>query len=448
MRYIFTVFICKIFIFALKLIGKKATSAPGKLAFRLYPDILRCFEKKVKKEIIAVMGTNGKTTTNNLLADTFEKEGYSVVCNRLGANMDEGAVVAFIEKCNLFGKTDVDYACLEMDEGWAEFIFKMITPHKIVVTNLFRDQLDRYGEADTTVNFLKRAITLAPNATLILNADDPVTYAMAKDFSNKKIYFGIKDKEFEKSKESNEGRLCPDCKCALDYKFYHFSQLGDYSCKCGFARPEIDVNAKNVSLFPNLSFELEGIGNLTLNGRGKYNIYNILAVAAASLNSGVSFESLVEILKNYKPQAGRLEKFTLSGKDVYLLLAKNPAGFNQSVETTVEDPSDKDVIIAVNDGLGDGKDISWLWDVDFEDLLVPNTKSISFSGTRYADTALRLKYAGIPESELTLSPDIKERLSELIKMGSGKSIYVLVNYTALFPTQKVLKEMEGEKNGN
>ena len=448
MRYIFTVFICKIFIFALKLMGKKATSAPGKLAFRLYPDILKCFQKKVKREIIAVMGTNGKTTTNNLLADVLEKEGYSVACNRLGANMDEGAVVAFIEKCNLFGGINVDYACLEMDEGWAEYIFKMITPHKIAVTNLFRDQLDRYGEADTTVSFLQRAIALAPDATLILNGDDPVTTAMAKDFSNKKIFFGIKDKEFDKSKAPNEGKLCPVCKSVLKYDFYHFSQLGKYSCDCGFSRPEPDISAKNVSLFPCLSFDIEGLGKLSLNGRGKYNIYNILAVCACSVNAGASFESLLSVTQNYKPQAGRLEKFTLSGKDVYLLLAKNPAGFNQSVETTVEDPAEKDVIIAVNDGLGDGKDISWLWDVDFEDLLVPTTKSLSFSGLRYADVGLRFKYAGIPESELVLSPDMKERLTELIKMGSGKSIYVLVNYTALFSTQATLKELEGEKNEN
>ena len=448
MKYTFTVLVCKIFIFALKLIGKKATSAPGKLAFRLYPDILRCFQNKVKKEIIAVMGTNGKTTTNNLLADALEKEGYKVVCNRLGANMDEGAVVAFIEKCNLFGGIDVDYACLEMDEGWAEYIFKMITPHKIAVTNLFRDQLDRYGEADTTVTFLKRAIALAPDATLILNGDDPVTCAMAKDFKNKKIYFGIENKEFEKSKAPNEGKLCPVCKNALDYDFYHFSQLGKYSCSCGFGRPELDVTAKNVTLFPDLSFDIENFGRLSLNGRGKYNIYNILAVCACGVNSGVSFESLLNVAKNYKPQAGRLEKFVLSGKDVYLLLAKNPAGFNQSVETTVEDPAEKDVIIAVNDGLGDGKDISWLWDVDFEDILVPETKSISLSGVRYADVGLRFKYAGVKESDIVLSPNIKERIKELIKAGSGKSIYLLVNYTALFPTQAVLKELEGENNGN
>jgi len=317
-----------------------------------------------------------------------------------------------------------------------------------VVTNLFRDQLDRYGEADTNAEFLRRAIALAPKATLILNGDDPVTVAMASAFSNKKIFFGIKNKEFEKSKVPNEGKLCPLCKSALTYNFYHFSQLGNYSCKCGFVRPEPDINAKNVSLFPALSFEIENMGKISLNGRGKYNIYNILAVASCLYGTDVSFESLLSVTENYKPQAGRLEKFNLLGKDVYLLLAKNPAGFNQSVETCVEDPSDKDIIIAVNDGIGDGKDISWLWDVDFEDLLVPETKSISLSGTRYADVGLRFKYAGVDESGLVLSTEIKERLCELIKAGSGKSIYLLVNYTALFPTQAILKELEAENNGN
>ena len=448
MRYIFTVFICKIFIFALKLMGKKATSAPGKLAFRLYPDILKCFQKKVKKEIIAVMGTNGKTTTNNLLADVLEKEGYSVACNRLGANMDEGAVVAFIEKCNLFGGINVDYACLEMDEGWAEYIFKMLTPHKIVITNLFRDQLDRYGEINTTMSFLKRAIALAPDATLILNADDPLTVTLASDFENKKVYYGIKDNEFKTDKETAEGKFCHFCGKELKYNFRHFSQLGDYSCWCGFARPNLDIYAKNISLFPALCFDIEPFGKIELNGRGKYNVYNILAVAGATSEIKGSFDALKETALCYTPQAGRLERFKLNGKNVYLLLAKNPAGFNQSVETVKEDPENKDIIIAINDGIGDGKDVSWLWDVDFEDLLNQNTFTCSVSGTRYADLGLRFKYAGAQESDIVLSPDIKARLKELALSGSGNVIYVLVNYTALFPTQAILKELEDKDNGN
>ncbi len=448
MRYFLTVFICKIFIFVLHLMGKKATSAPGKLAYKLYPGILREFEKKVKKEIIAVMGTNGKTTTNNLLADTLENAGYSVVCNRVGANMDEGSVVAFIEKCNLFGKINVDYACLEMDEGWAEYIFKMITPHKIIITNLFRDQLDRYGEIDITMSFLKRAIVLAPNAALVLNGDDPLTVTAASDFKNKKIFYGIKNKEFDTQKQAKEGKFCYFCGKSLNYEFYHFSQLGNYSCRCGFCRPELCVCAKNVKLFPTLSFEVEGQGEIRLNGRGKYNIYNLLAVTAAALDCGAGFENVQKTADNYKPQAGRMERFEIGGKNVYLLLAKNPASFNQSVETVAEDPAKKDIIIAINDGIGDGKDVSWLWDVDFEDLISENTTSCSVSGTRYADMGLRFKYAGLPESEISLSPDIKARLSELIQSGKGKNIYVLVNYTALFSTQAVLKELGGEKNGN
>ena len=448
MRYFLTVFICKIFIFALHLMGKKGTSAPGKLAYRLYPGILREFEKKVKKEIIAVMGTNGKTTTNNLLADTFENAGYSVVCNRVGANMDEGSVVAFIEKCNIFGKINVDYACLEMDEGWAEYIFKMRTPHKIVITNLFRDQLDRYGEIDITMSFLKRAIALAPKATLILNGDDPLTTALAMEFKNKKLFYGIENNEFNTKKQAKEGKFCHICGKALKYEFYHFSQLGKYACACGFNHPELNVRAKNVTLFPTLSFEVEGSGKISLNGRGKYNIYNLLAVTTAAVNSGTGFENVQKTAEDYKPQAGRLERFEICGKNVYLLLAKNPASFNQSVEAVMEDPSKKDIIIAINDGIGDGKDVSWLWDVDFEDLISQNTTSYSVSGTRYGDMGLRFKYAGLSESEISLSPDIKARLSELIKSGKGESIYVLVNYTALFSTQAVLKELGGEVNGN
>ena len=448
MKYFLTVFICKIFIFVLRVLGKKATSAPGKLAFKLYPDILKEFQKKVKKEVIAVMGTNGKTTTNNILADTLSNAGYSVACNRLGANMDEGAVVAFIEKCNIFGKIDVDYACLETDEGWAEYIFKMITPDKIVITNLFRDQLDRYGEIDITMNFLKRAISLAPNAVLVLNGDDPLTVSLAADFSNEKIFYGIKNKEFDNAKDSGEGKFCHFCGKPLKYNFHHFSQLGDYSCWCGFKRPALDVCAKDVKLFPALSFNIEGFGIIELNGRGKYNIYNILAVASSILNIDSGFEMLKKTAREYKPQAGRLEKFKIGGKNVYLLLAKNPAGFNQSVETVKEDPDKKDIVIAINDVIGDGKDVSWLWDVEFEDLMQENTTSYSVSGSRYADMGLRLKYSGLSEGEIFLCPDIKTRLKELIASGSGDVIYVLVNYTALFSTQAVLKELGGNSNAN
>ncbi len=436
LRFFFTVLICKTFIFILKLMGRKGTSAPGKLAFKLYPDILKEYNKKVNKEIIAVMGTNGKTTTNNLLADIFEKAGYRVACNRVGANMDEGSVVAFIEKTKIFGKTNIDYACLEMDEGWAEYILKFITPHKIIVGNLFRDQLDRYGEIDTTMEFIRRAIRLAPNATLILNGDDPLTVAMAEPFENKKIFYGIKEKVTEYNTKSKEGKYCYFCKKQLSYNFHHFSQLGDYFCDCGFKRPEITFNGENIKLFPNVSFVLSGYGEINLNTRGMYNIYNLLGASAAALTCGVDFENIVKVAKEYKPQIGRMQEFNIFGKSIYLILAKNPTGFNQSVYALCEDTREKDVLFGINDAISDGQDISWLWDVDFEALINEKTLSYSTYGRRFADMALRLKYAGV--ENVNLNKEIKE----LIKEGKGEVLYILANYTALFEIEAILKEVE------
>lgn len=445
MRFYLTVFITKIFILLLRMLGRGATSAPGKLAFKLYPDILKEYQGRVKKEIIAVMGTNGKTTTNNLLCDCLEKAGEKVVCNRIGANMDEGSLVAFINKTTIFGKTDIDYACLEMDEGWAEYILNYITPHKIIVTNLFRDQLDRYGEIDITIDFLRKAVRKAPDAVLILNADDPLTVFMASEFNNQKVYFGIKNSFKEYNSHIKEGKYCYNCGRPLKYNFYHYSQLGDYYCECGFRRPEIDFNAQNITVFPELTFDISSLGRVDLKIRGMYNIYNILASAAAAHLCGIDFKYIQAAAADYRPQTGRMELFNINGKPVYLILAKNPAGFNQSAYSAAEDTRSKDILIAINDNIQDGTDVSWLWDVDFESIMNDDVLSYTVCGKRYADMGLRLKYAGVDINKIHLSDDIRKSLKTLIESGNGDVLYVLVNYTALFSTNKILRELQ---NGN
>lgn len=449
MRYIFTVFICKIFIFALRIAGRRATSAPGKLALKLYPEIGRIFSSKVRKEIFAVMGTNGKTTTNNLLADYFEKEGISVVCNRIGANMTEGVTAAFIDKCSLFGKLDADYAMLESDEAWANRIFDYYKPSKIIITNLFRDQLDRYGEIDITMEYIRKAIKKVPDAELILNADDPVTVASVDDFKNKKLYFGIEKPVKEYKTKIKDGQHCYRCGKNLQYHFYHFSQIGDWFCECGFKRPRIDFNARDLKVFPKVSFTVDQIGKIELNGRGLYNTYNVLASALLAYTEGIKNETIISCAAKYSPQIGRMEQFNIHGKDVFLVLAKNPAGFNQSVGAVSEDPRTKDVLIVINDGAQDGRDVSWLWDVDFEEIIAGNVLTFSVSGKRYADMALRLKYAELEKERLVVSPNLKKRAEEIIKEGKGETFYLLVNYTALFSTRKILEEIEEKyKNGN
>lgn len=447
MRYFLTVLISKAASFALKLLGRKATTTPGRIALKLYPDILGRMAKSVSGEIVAVMGTNGKTTTNNLLADCFEADGKQIVANRVGANLLSGVTAAFLDKANIFGKIHADAACLEMDEAWAKHILKYVTPTKIIVNNLFRDQLDRYGEIDITMRYLKDAISLAPNAELICNADDPLVAATVRNFKNKTLFFGIKEPFRDYESKIKEGKFCYCCGKPLQYRFYHYSQLGDYACECGFKRPEITFNAQNIQVFPHVAFELEGFGTLKTKRRGMYNIYNILAAAACAAECGVPFDKIAASVLNYRPQIGRMEEFSIGGKSVYLILAKNPAGFNQSVSSVLEDPRTKDVVIAINDGAQDGRDVSWLWDVDF-DSMVQNSSVLSYktTGARYADMGLRLKYAGIEEKKIQLFAEVKEAVNQALS-GKGETLYVLVNYTALFSTQALLKELEAKSGG-
>lgn len=436
MKYFFTVFICKVFIVLLKLMGKKATSAPGKLAFKLYPDILKEYQGRVKKEIIAVMGTNGKTTTNNLLADFLEEEGFNVVCNRIGANMDEGSLVAFLNKTSLFGRTNIDYACLEMDEGWAEYILNFITPSKIVVTNLFNDQIDRYGSMENIMEFLKKAIRKAPDATLILNADDPISCAMAKEFKNEKVYFGIKDKTTDAEISLNEGKNCFICGKPLEFEFRHFNQLGKYKCSCGFERPNAKYNAKINSQFPVLDFEIENFGQLTLNTRGLYNVYNTLASLAVAKECGVCFESIEKAIEKYKPQTGRMEKLSVNGKEAYLILAKNPAGFNLSISAVAQDTRTKDIYLAINNRISDGVDVSWLKDVDFSPIINENSLSFVCAGTKASDAKSRLEE--LCAENCTSYDDMKTAIENVIKNSKGDVIYFLANYTALYETKDLL----------
>lgn len=441
MRYRLAVFAGKLTILILKMLGRKASTNPGVVAMKICPFALERMASQIKGDIVAVLGTNGKTTTNNMLADYLEAGGKQVVSNRVGANMKTGVTTAFLSKTNWFGKLNADSATLEMDEAWAKHIFKSVTPTKIVLNNLFRDQLDRYGEIETTMKHLKDAISLAPNATIIANGDDPLIFETVREFKNEKRFYGIKDQISDKESQVKEGKYCYACGKELKYNFIHFSQLGDYSCDCGFKRPSLTYGATEIEVFPSISFNIEGFGKINLNGRGVYNIYNVLGAMAGATECGVLFEVISNCAKKYKPQIGRMEHFNINGKDCYLVLAKNPAGFNQSVNTVLEDPREKDVILAVNDAVEDGQDISWLWDVDFDAFLNDNSiLSYSVSGRRYGDLALRLKYAGFDQTKISIFSEVKNAI-DFALTKDGKALYLLVNYTVLFGAQGYLKEI-------
>ena len=428
---------------ACHLAGKSGSSLPGRAALKVDPHIIASLTAGIRRGIIVTCGTNGKTTTNNLLCSMLEAQGFRVVSNRLGANMLEGVAAAFATAARPLGYLDADYACLEVDEASAARVLQDLQPDYMVLTGLFRDQLDRYGEIDLTMKALEKAIREAPNMTLVINGDDPLTAYLAKKSARCVVSFGVSEKVTDNVDVIREARFCENCGAPLQYDFYHFSQLGLYRCpSCGFHRPEINYDASGVSLTPHLSFDVKESPafpvRISAPMTGFYNVYNILAVYGVLRELDLPTESINEVLRNYKPQFGRGELFYLGRnreQKVLLNLAKNPTGFGQNIAAMLQDRSPKDLIIAINDNAQDGRDISWLWDVDFERLADETVRSITVSGLRALDMQLRLKYAEIAStSAKTVEEAIELRLAD-----GCSNLYVLVNYTALYEAHKYLE---------
>lgn len=444
MLKILSITIAKAAILLGKLLGKMGSSAPGSIALKICPNILKDLSKQVKEKTILVCGTNGKTTTSNLIYSLIKSCGKKVVCNTVGANMLPGVACAYVSASNIFGKLDADYAVLECDEAYLRHIVNHITPDYVVITNLFRDQLDRYGEIDATVKLLDEAFAkLDENTTLILNADDPISSIFGTKYKSK--CYGISENKNLAKNEVKEGRFCLNCGTELSYKYCHYSQLGDFKCEnCGYSRKKPDYDVNNIDLSNGMHFDINLSGKkltLDVNYKGFYNIYNILASFAAYNELGLSIKNVNDVLNSYKPQVGRMESFNINNKEVILNLSKNAAGFNQALSTLLNDKSEKDVYVVLNDNPSDGTDITWLWDVDFELLKEANVASVYSGGMRKDDLAIRLCYAGMENVEIM--ENNKENLKKLI-FSSNRPCYLLVNYTALFQTQANLVEIEKE----
>ena len=461
---------------ACHLTGRPGSSLPGRAALKIDPHIIAPLAAQVRRGIIVICGTNGKTTTNNLLCSALEAQGFCVVSNRLGANMMEGVAAALSTAADPLGHLDADFACLEIDEASAVHILQYLQPDYMIITNLFRDQLDRYGEIDLTMKALESAIRLAPSMTLVINGDDPLTAFLSKKSGRRIVSFGVSEQTTPEvafsSGEVREGRFCENCGAPLQYDFYHFSQLGVYHCpSCGFGRPAIDYDASGVRLSPELSFDVIEAGAAPVDSSGIrefkpapsgssalreneaapvrisapltgfYNVYNILAVYSVLRELNLPADKLNEVLRGYKPQFGRGEVFHVgegAHQKVLLNLAKNPAGFNQNIAAMLQDRSAKDLIIVINDNAQDGRDVSWLWDVDFDRLADDTIRSITVSGLRALDMQLRLKYV---EIESDCAPTVEEAIARCLADGCG-NLYVLVNYTALYEAHQYLEGIQ------
>lgn len=452
--------------FLCRLCGWPGTSLPGAVALRFFPHLVS-FLAPAYEKVIAVTGTNGKTTTANLLAHILRSSGRTAANNAEGANMLPGVATAMIRDCTLAGRPRSRVALLEVDEGSVGKVFPAAEPDLVLVTNYFRDQLDRYEELERTIALLRRTLDGLPQPSLLLNADDPLTAAVG--YGREKVsYYGIGaadarltgawegvSGELEEVKESG---YCPRCGEALSYRCYYYGQLGDYYCpRCDFRRPELRFTAERVRSDECLTFDLvarpEDLGGeypagdeagrggrRTLQAplRGFYNTYNVLAATAAALMCGVSVDEVKRSLLDYKTATGRMEEFIFRGRPCVLALIKNPTGANEVLKTILGTEKKKALVIAVNDLAADGRDVSWLWDAGFAVLGDPRIKKIVCSGRRAGDMAVCLKYAGVPLERLVIAPEPQESL-RLLGDQEAEELYILATYTRLFDYARLLR---------
>lgn len=433
----------------LRLFGKKGTTLPGGVALKIYPQIIRELTKEYQEGIVIVTGTNGKTTTANLLANILRTSGRNFAFNQAGANLVTGITGALLHHTSWWGRANVHLALLEVDEATVPKLCEQVKPDIAIITNFFRDQLDRYGELDTTVKLVKNA--LPPECRLILNADDPLV-AQFGIGSRHTLYFGVDMTPESKtqSSETREARFCPQCGAPLDYRLFHYGQLGLYRCpECDFERPQVQVLAEEVH--PEelcLRFRV-GVTEYSLGLQGYYNLYNALAAITAGKRLGIREQEIERGIRQFIPQAGRMERFNLPGGKVTLTLVKNPTGFNQVLKTVISTGAKQvRLLIIINDLAADGRDISWLWDVQFEILgeHANRVQEIICAGLRAEDMALRLKYAGLPVEKLKIEHDLENAVEKLHSTDTGEeATFVFPTYTALFPVREILKKKAVEE---
>ena len=422
------------------------TSLPGKIARKLSPDVLSHLGNQVRQQVITVSGTNGKTTTCGLLAQFLREAGHAVAHNHLGANMVPGITAALIKQSTPGGRLDADYAVLEVDEASLRGLTKEIPVHRVVVTNLFRDQLDRYGELDTTARMIREGIDQTQvgkgRGNLILNGDDPLVTALGQpEKPEHLLYFGVESVSYQHGLEApsevpfnREVTQCPVCHAALQYGLTTFGHLGHYRCEtCDYARPSPIVAAEHVLVKPEgsevrLRYGRESV-DLKLDLPGLFNVYNLLAAAAVIYDLGLPVEIIARGLQHYQSVFGRAEKKVIDGKNVLIMLIKNPVGASEVLKLVGRDPQGT-LLIGLNDNYADGRDVSWIWDAQFE--MIPADKHVVVTGVRAEDMANRLKYAGLSEANITVQPELKAALSlALESTAKDQTLYVLPTYTVL-----------------
>lgn len=437
MKNFFIILAMKILNLILKICHKNGGNFLGKIAFDWNPEIFKYF--KVNCPVIAVSATNGKTMTNNCIGYTLKKAGYKVVSNVEGNNMETGILSTILKNCTLTGKIKADYLVFEVDESYISVVFKDFRLDTLVILNFFRDQLDRNGEVESLIlrinEFLKTY-----NGNLVLNNDDPNVARLGHaNPSNKNIYyFSVEKYDFatKEIKEAGEGKFCPFCKTKLEYEYYQYSHVGKFKCpNCNFGENPIYKLATDIDL-KNRTFRLDDI-TYKIKGNSIYLIYNYTAVLTVCSLYNISTEVLQSSLSTFSLNNGRLEELEIKGIPTIINLAKNPTGSNVSLRILNEDGEEKELLFVLNDNIADGFDVSWIWDINFNNL--NNVSRIITSGTRAYDMAIRIKTSGFDTSKIEPYLNLNDAVNALYKTKVKK--YIIANYTALQPTRKEVKQL-------
>ena len=445
-KSIVSILATKFTLFLTKTILKGGTTFPGRVALKLDNNILSKVSKGYK--VILVTGTNGKTTTTSMIYNILKEKGLNVITNNTGANLFPGIVTTFVGHYKFFNNKGEDkYAVIEVDEANLKYITKYLTPEIITVTNLFRDQLDRYGEVYTTLTKILEGITLVPETKLVLNGDESLLGKL--DVKNPCIFYGFKTAiNDNKTIDVNaDSKFCKFCKTPYSYNFVTYNHLGDYYCTgCGYTHPQIKYGVdKIIELTAESSTVKFGDTEIFLGQSGVYNIYNALCAYAITKELNVDDATIKKSLESQSSSFGRQEIINIDDKEVKIILVKNPAGYNQALDTLCLNKDAFSCAFLLNDNYADGRDVSWIWDVNFENLANVKLDEVYVSGMRSFDMAVRLKTAGLSPSSFVIEEEY-EGLTEKIKNGKNKKLYILATYTAMINYRKYLHSKGYIKN--
>lgn len=447
MRLFLAILLCKLSRAALRILGRGGTALPGSLALKLCPDIVARLSRGVRT--VMVTGTNGKTTTCRMIEQMLLDAKIDCMANRSGSNLERGIAADLCANASLTGRPKKRTAVIECDEAAFKRVCGEINPEVVVVTNIFRDQLDRYGEVTHTLESIRIGLESAQRATVCLDADDSLVASLAPDAPDRVRFFGI-DAALGQGSEISDAPRCIVCGAEYEYDFHTFAHLGGFKCpKCGYSRTEPDVAVAGVdTLGPDGSvFEIRVDGEYytaALSLPAAYNLYNAAAAVAAATALGVGAEGALKSLSHIESGFGRMERFELGKAKVTMVLVKNPAGCDRAIDY-LAGQNFGTAVFCLNDGQADGTDVSWIWDAGFERIFAGGKapQRLIVSGTRAEDMRLRLKYAGADEGSVTIIRDVVE-LTDAIAQCEG-TVCVMPTYTAMLPLRAELAERVGRK---